>query len=35
MSAMMVRSMIERDAGGRLTLTPQGRAGLTLPFHLQ
>jgi hypothetical protein len=27
-TAMVVRSMIERDAGGRLTLTPQGRAAL-------
>jgi hypothetical protein len=25
-TAMVVRGMIERDAAGRLTLTPQGRA---------
>jgi hypothetical protein len=25
---MVVRGVIERDAGGRLTLTPQGRAAL-------
>jgi hypothetical protein len=27
-TAMVVRGLIERDAGGRLTLTPQGRAAL-------
>jgi hypothetical protein len=27
-TAMVVRGMIERDAGGRLALTPQGRAAL-------
>ena len=27
-TAMVVRGMIERDAGGGLTLTPQGRAAL-------
>jgi hypothetical protein len=27
-TAMVVRGMIERDAGGRLSLTPQGQAAL-------
>jgi hypothetical protein len=27
-TTMVIRGMIERDAGGRLTLTPQGRAAL-------